>query len=139
MQTLRVGAAFPDPPYLISGQSLAVDTTRLPHVQSIDDLDGLVIGVQRGNTSQPIADRLVAQGRPARVRVYDYGSIRTALSDLTTGGCDVFMKLASSPSWCDRSRASTWCGAELEETGSLPEIRQRWLGNPDADQSSAVH
>ena len=45
------------PPYLISGQSLAVDTTRLPGVKSIDDLAGLTIGVQQGNTSQPIADR----------------------------------------------------------------------------------
>jgi polar amino acid transport system substrate-binding protein len=82
------------PPYLISGQSLAVDTTRLPHVRSVDDLDGMTIGVQRGNTSQPIANRLVEQGIAARVRVYAYGDIRSALTDLTTGGCDAFMKLA---------------------------------------------
>ena len=82
------------PPYLISGQSLAVDTTRLPQVRSVDDLDGLTIGVQQGNTSQPIADRLVAEGKAAAVRVYDYGTIRTALTDLTTGACDAFMKLA---------------------------------------------
>ena len=81
-------------PYLISGQSLAVDTTRLPNVTSIDDLTGLTIGVQQGNTSQPIADRLIAQGKAAAVRVYDYGAIRTALTDLTTGACDAFMKLA---------------------------------------------
>jgi polar amino acid transport system substrate-binding protein len=82
------------PPYLISGQSLAVDTTRLPDVRSVDDLEGLTIGVQRGNTSQPIADRLVADGRARAVRVYDYGTIRTAMSGLTTGECDAFMKLA---------------------------------------------
>jgi polar amino acid transport system substrate-binding protein len=35
------------PPYLISGQSLAVDTARLPHVRSIDDLERLTIGVQQ--------------------------------------------------------------------------------------------
>jgi ABC-type amino acid transport substrate-binding protein len=81
-------------PYLTSGQSLAVDTSRLPHVRSIDDLAGLTIGVQQGNTSQPIADGLVAAGKAARVRVYDYGAIRFALTDLTTGACDVFMKLA---------------------------------------------
>src|SRR5690348_277691 len=81
-------------PYLISGQSLAVDTTRLPNVTSIDDLTGLTIGVQQGNTSQPIADQLVAHGKAAQVRVYDYGTIRTALIDLTTGACDAFMKLA---------------------------------------------
>jgi ABC-type amino acid transport substrate-binding protein len=37
------------PPYLISGQSLAVDTTPLSHVRSIDDLEGLTIGMQQGN------------------------------------------------------------------------------------------
>jgi ABC-type amino acid transport substrate-binding protein len=82
------------PPYLISGQSLAVDTTRLPHVRSVDDLEGLTIGVQADNTSQPIAERLVAEGKAAAVRVYEYGTIRSALTDLATGACDAFMKLA---------------------------------------------
>ena len=86
-------AAFA-PPYLISGQSLAVDTRRLPNVHSIDDLEGLTIGVQQGNTSGPIAEKLVADGKAARVKVYDYGNIRDALNDLTTGDCDAFMKLA---------------------------------------------
>lgn len=81
-------------PYLISGQSLAVDTGRLPHVQSIDDLDGLTVGVQRGNTSEQIAQRLVAEGKAARVRLYDYGAIGAAIADLATGGCDAVMKLA---------------------------------------------
>ncbi|OBF26987.1 hypothetical protein A5724_02705 [Mycobacterium sp. ACS1612] len=43
-------------------------------------------GVQQGSTSQPVVDELVADGRAARVRVYDYGEIATALTDLTTGG-----------------------------------------------------
>src|SRR3954465_12900009 len=81
-------------PYLISGQSLAVDTRRLPHVRSVGDLEGLTIGVQRGNTSRPIAEAPAADGAAPKVRVYDYGSISTALDDLTTGNCDAFMKLA---------------------------------------------
>jgi polar amino acid transport system substrate-binding protein len=150
------------PPYLISGQSLAVDTTRLPNVTSIDDLKGLTIGVQLGNTSQPIADRLVAEGIAAQVRVYDYGTIRTALTDLTTGGCDAFMKLAPVLTELVRpisgvevvqrgitveniaiavplddqallSRISV-AQAELEDDGTLPQIRQRWLGSSAADQ-----
>ena len=52
------------PPYLISGQGLAVDTARLPHVHSVDDLTGLTIGVQRGNTSEAIAQRLWGTARP---------------------------------------------------------------------------
>lgn len=155
------------PPYLISGQSLAVDTGRLPRVRSIDDLDGLTIGVQQGNTSQPIADRLVANGRARAVRVYDYGTIRTALTDLTSGGCDCFMKLAPvltelvkplpgvevvqrgisveniaiAVARHDQAllgRLSV-AQAELEEDGTLQQIRRKWLGNPYADQNLAVH
>jgi polar amino acid transport system substrate-binding protein len=155
------------PPYLMSGQSLAVDTARLPHVQSIADLAGLTIGVQQGNTSQPIAERLVADGKAAAVRVYNYGTIRTALTDLRTGACDAFMKLAPVLTELikpipgvevvqrgitveniaiavprdDQVLLSriTVAQAELEDDGTLPRIRQKWLGNADADQSSAVH
>lgn len=155
------------PPYLISGQSLAVDTSRLPHVTSVDDLEGLTIGVQQGNTSEPIAERLVAQGRAAAVRVYDYGSIRSALTDLTTGECDAFMKLAPVLTELVKPIAGvnvvqrgitveniaiavalgdqTLLGrlsvaqAELEGDGTLQRIRAKWLGNPYADQNLAVH
>jgi polar amino acid transport system substrate-binding protein len=155
------------PPYLISGQSLAVDTTRLPAVTSVDDLAGLTIGVQQGNTSQPIAEELVALGKAAHVRIYDYGSIRSALTDLTTGECDVFMKLAPVLAELVKpvpgvevvqrgitveniaiavplgdqallARVSV-AQAELEANGTLPRIRQKWLGDPAADQSSAIH
>jgi ABC-type amino acid transport substrate-binding protein len=91
-------------PYVLSGQSLVVDAVRLPNVRSVDDLNGLTIGVQRGNTSQPVADRLVAAHRAARVRVYAYDEIEMALADLTTGGCDVFMKLAPVTAWFVRDR-----------------------------------
>ena len=154
-------------PYLISGQSLAVDTTRLPHVTSVDDLDGLTIGVQQGNTSQPVAERLVAEGRAGAVHVYDYGSIRSALTDLTTGGCDAFMKLAPvltelvkpiagvdvvqrgitveniaiAVAHGDQALLSrlSVAQAELEDDGTLQRIRAKWLGNPYADQNLAVH
>ncbi len=159
-------AAFA-PPYLISGQSLAVDTERFPRVRSVDDLAGLTIGVQHGNTSQPIAERLVAEGKAAEVRVYDYASIRTALADLTTGGCDAFMKLgpvltelvkpiadvevvqrnisrediAIAVALRDDAtlqRIAT-AQAELEDDGTLQRIRRKWLGNPYVDQSLAAH
>lgn len=91
-------------PYCVSGQSLVVDKTRHPKVRSIDDLAGLVIGVQKGNTSQPVADKLVAEGRAASVRVYAYDEIEKALGDLSTGGCDAFMKLAPVTHWFVRDR-----------------------------------
>ena len=151
------------PPYLISGQSLAVDTRRLPGVHAVDDLEGLTIGVQQGNTSVPIAEKLAADGRAARVRVYGYGSIRTALEHLTTGGCDAFMKLAPvltelvkplpnlevvqrgitteniaiavGPDDQELLARITVAQAELEEDGTLQRIRRKWLGNPYTDQA----
>jgi ABC-type amino acid transport substrate-binding protein len=72
-------------PYAVSGQSLVVDVRRHLSVHGIADLKGLVIGVQRGNTSQPVADNLVAEHRAARVRVYAYDEIAKALDDLTSG------------------------------------------------------
>lgn len=92
------------PPYVVSGQSLVVDPNRHPNVHGIADLKGLVIGVQQGNTSQPVADRLVAERRAARVRVYAYDEIERALDDLSTGGCDAFMKLAPVAKWFVRDR-----------------------------------
>src|SRR5580704_10808898 len=91
-------------PYVVSGQSLVVDPSRHPNVHGIVDLKGLVIGVQQGNTSQPVADRLVAEHRAARVRVYAYDEIETALDDLSSGGCDAFMKLAPVTEWFVRDR-----------------------------------
>jgi ABC-type amino acid transport substrate-binding protein len=159
-------AAFA-PPYLTSGQALAVDTGRLRTVRSIDELTGLIIGVQQGNTSQPIAEHLVADGKAKAVRVYDYGSIRTALTDLTTGDCDAFMKLAPVLTELVRPFADievvqrniskediaiavalgddttlqriTAAQADLEDDGTLQGIRRKWLGNPYIDQSLAAH
>jgi polar amino acid transport system substrate-binding protein len=86
-------------PYAVSGQSLVVDVRRCPNVRGVADLKGMVIGVQQGNTSQPIAEKLVAEHRAARVRVYAYDEIDKALDDLTSGGCDAFMKLAPVTAW----------------------------------------
>ena len=91
-------------PYAVSGQSLVVDIVRHPDVHGIADLKGLVIGVQQGNTSQPVANKLVAEHRAAQVRVYAYDEIEKALDDLTTGGCDAFMKLAPVTAWFVRDR-----------------------------------
>jgi len=92
------------PPYVVSGQSLVVDIGRHPNVHGVGDLKGLVIGVQQGNTSQPVADKLVAEHRAARVRVYAYDQIEQALDDLSSGGCDAFMKLAPVTAWYVRDR-----------------------------------
>ena len=143
-------------PYVISGQSLVVDTHRHPGVHGIADLKGLVIGVQQGNTSQPVANKLVAEHRAARVRVYAYDEIEKALDDLSTGGCDAFMKLAPVTEWFVRDRpklavvetgitrerlgicvrkgntalsdAIDKAQASLMADGTLPALIKQWLG-----------
>jgi ABC-type amino acid transport substrate-binding protein len=143
-------------PYAVSGQSLVVDTTRHPRVHGIDDLAGLVIGVQHGNTSEPVAEKLVADHRAARVRVYAYHEIETALDDLSAGSCDAFMKLAPVTAWLVRDRpklkvvqvgitterlgicvrkgdtalraAIDKAQAELVADGTLPALIKEWLG-----------
>ena len=154
-------------PYLISGQSLAVNTERLPAVRSIDDLTDLTIGVQRGNTSQPIAEDLVARGKAAAVRLYAYGDVRKALADLDSGACDAFMKLgpvltelvrdvpdvevvqrgisrepiAIAVALGDEAMLARISDAQagLEADGTLQGMRRKWLGNPYVDQSLAAH
>jgi polar amino acid transport system substrate-binding protein len=143
-------------PYAVSGQSLVVDTTRHPQVHDLGDLSGLVIGVQHGNTSEPVAEKLVAEHRAARVRVYAYNEIERALEDLSTGGCDAFMKLAPVTAWFVRDRpklkvvqagitterlgicvrkentalrdAIGKAQAELTADGTLPALIEEWLG-----------
>jgi ABC-type amino acid transport substrate-binding protein len=80
-------------PYLRSGQSLVVNHDRTPSITSTAGLAGAVLGVQRGNTSEPVATRLLADGQVADVRRYDYDAILTALDDLDAGRIQAFMKL----------------------------------------------
>jgi polar amino acid transport system substrate-binding protein len=91
-------------PYLVSGQALACNGDRSPGVRSIHDLGGLVIGVQEGNTSQPVAERLKADGNAADVRLYPYDAIETMLDDLEAGAIGAVMKLAPVLHWLVRSR-----------------------------------
>ncbi|MFC7451373.1 ABC transporter substrate-binding protein [Rhodococcus daqingensis] len=100
----RAGLADFCSPYFTSGQSLAVDVARHPNVRGVDDLAGLTIGVQRGNTSAPIAERLVADGKAAGVHLYEYHQIGQAIDDLSTGRCDAVMKLAPVLTWLVRDR-----------------------------------
>jgi polar amino acid transport system substrate-binding protein len=143
-------------PYVVSGQSLVVDAERHPGVRSTADLRGLTIGVQQGNTSQPVANRLVAEGKAARVKVYAYSEIEEALADLTTGACDALMKLAPVTAWLVRDRprlkvvqtgitrellgicvrrgddalkdAINEAQRALAEDGTLPRLVTKWLG-----------
>jgi len=104
-------------PYCVSGQSLVVDAGRHPNVHSIDALKGLVIGVQQGNTSQPVAEKLVADGCAARVCVSKLRSLHRMLSvrrvtSLVLVRCASLTALAQGPTASYRHgrppRVMTW-------------------------------
>lgn len=122
-------------PYALSGQSLVVDAVRHPDVHGIGDLKGLTIGVQHGNTSQPVAERLVAEHRAAHVRVYAYDEIEKALAHLTTGGCDGFMKLAPVMQWFVRDRPRL----KLVQTGITHERLAICVRKGDATLAQAIN
>lgn len=91
-------------PYLRSGQSLVCNVRRTPHIRSVDDLHGQIIGVQRGNTSEPVVERLKAEGRAADVRIYPYDGVGDMLDDLEAGKIGAVMKLAPVMVWLTRER-----------------------------------
>ena len=96
-------AAFCEP-YLRSGQSLVCNIEATPDVHSVDDLRGMVLAVQKGNTSEPVAFRLKSEGRVADVRVYAYHDIGTMLDDLDAARIGAVMKLAPVMHWFVRDR-----------------------------------
>jgi len=91
-------------PYLRSGQSLVCNIEATPHVRSIDDLKGMILGVQHGNTSEPVAHRLKDEGRIAEVRTYAYHDIGVMLDDLAAGKIGGVMKLAPVMRWMIKDR-----------------------------------
>ena len=91
-------------PYIRSGQSLVCNIQATPNVRSIDDLHGMALGVQQGNTSEPVAQKLKAAGRIADVRIYAYHDIGRMLDDLDAGSLGAVMKLSPVMHWFVRDR-----------------------------------
>jgi ABC-type amino acid transport substrate-binding protein len=80
-------------PYAEFNQGVAVSVARHPLIRSVAGLKGLTVGIQRGNTSDIVARKLLAEGIIAGVRYYPYASIRTALNDLAGGAIGAVIKL----------------------------------------------
>jgi polar amino acid transport system substrate-binding protein len=91
-------------PYLVFNQGIAINRERTPHVASVADLRGLVAGIQKGNTSDFVARRLLAQGHIANIRYYPYDGIGSALDDLAAGRIGLVIKLFPVISWLVRDR-----------------------------------
>jgi len=80
-------------PYLVFNQGIAVNLRLTPDVASTADLQGLTAGIQKGNTSDKVARRLLAEGDIAGIRYYPYHGIETALDDLEAGHIGLVIKL----------------------------------------------
>jgi polar amino acid transport system substrate-binding protein len=93
-------------PYLVFNQGIAVNRRLTPVVASTADLRGLTAGIQKGNTSDRVARRLLAQGDIAAIRYYPYHGIETALDDLAAGHIGLIIKLFPVISWLVRDRPS---------------------------------
>jgi polar amino acid transport system substrate-binding protein len=122
------------PPYVISGQALAVDTRRHPRVRSVDDLAGLTVGgvddlaAGRCDAAMALAPVLTELVKPLP-------GVEVVQRGITVENIAVAVALG------DRALLSriTVAQAELEDDGTLQRIRRKWLGNPYTDQSLAVH
>jgi polar amino acid transport system substrate-binding protein len=90
--------------YLEFNQGIAINRHLTPHVTSTADLRGLTAGIQKGNTSDMVARRLLAQGDIAAIRYYPYHGIGTALDDLEAGRIGLVIKLFPVISWLTRGR-----------------------------------
>jgi polar amino acid transport system substrate-binding protein len=91
-------------PYLQFNQGVAVSRRLTPHVNSTADLRGLTAGIQKGNTSDIVARRLLAQGDIAAINYYPYHELGTALDDLEAGRIGLVIKLFPVISWLTRQR-----------------------------------
>lgn len=80
-------------PYAEFNQGVAVSTARHPGIRAVAGLRGLTVGIQRGNTSDIVARKLLAEGIIQDIRYYPYASIRTALNDLAGGAIGAVIKL----------------------------------------------
>jgi polar amino acid transport system substrate-binding protein len=92
-------------PYLEFNQGIAVNRRLTPHVATTADLRGLTAGIQKGNTSDLVARRLLEEGDIAAIRYYPYHGIGDALEDLEAGRIGLVIKLFPVISSLTRSRA----------------------------------
>lgn len=80
-------------PYLEFNQGVAINTQLTSGVSSMADLRGLVAGIQKGNTSDIVAKKLLSDGIIKDIHYYPYNKIGVALEDLNEGKIGLIIKL----------------------------------------------
>ncbi|MEH3142109.1 MAG: transporter substrate-binding domain-containing protein [Mycobacterium kyogaense] len=139
--TTEDGVAFL-PPYVITGEGLAVNTRRLPRVRSAADLGELA--VRRGDRSRldvdvadlasGACDALTALAPVLGELVRDVPDVEVVERGLSVDEIAVAVAQGNTALMARLQVAQ----AELEEDGTLQRLRRKWFGNPYVDQASAV-
>jgi len=113
----REKAALFCAPYLEFNQGVAVSTARHPGIRSVAGLKGLTVGIQRGNTSDIVARKLLAEGLIAGIHYYPYAAIGDALDDLAGGTIGALIKLQPvlASLVCGRAGLSVVCEVPTHE------------------------
>jgi ABC-type amino acid transport substrate-binding protein len=91
-------------PYLEFSQTIAVNRQKVPKVDWITDFQGRVAGIQKGNTSDYVAKRLLEKGILADIKYYSYHQIDALIDDLCAGKIDLTIKLFPVLSWLVKDR-----------------------------------
>ncbi|MGB9695380.1 MAG: transporter substrate-binding domain-containing protein [Caldisericaceae bacterium] len=78
-------------PYFTSGQSVIVKKDSSFNPQSLEDLSGKKIGVQKGTTGEETLDKAIADGKVKNAKVMRYTSVILGMMDLQTGAVDAMI------------------------------------------------
>jgi polar amino acid transport system substrate-binding protein len=106
-------------PYLESGHGVVVNTTRTPHIASVDDLSDQVVGVRTGDSAELVARQLLAGGMLGDVRAYPYGAVLQIVGDLEAGRIGGFMTLVPVATWLVQDRPDLAVAAEVSSRERL--------------------
>ncbi|TRW83192.1 transporter substrate-binding domain-containing protein [Mycolicibacterium sp. 018/SC-01/001] len=139
--TAQQGVTFL-PPYVITGQGLAVNTRRLPHVHSPADLGGRTLcSPDRDTLPAAVADlasgacdALLELAPVLGELVRDVPDVELVARGLSVAEIAIAVAAENTPLLARLQVAQ----AELESDGTLQRLRRRWLGNPFVDQAAAV-
>src|SRR5262249_4812338 len=100
-------------PYLEFNQGVAVKRRSTPKGASAGGLCGLTAGIQSGNNSDFVAQRLLAEGGVANIKYYPHHRIATALDDLEAGRIGLVIKLHPVISWLVKDRPALAVAIEV--------------------------
>jgi len=78
-------------PYFISGQSIIVKKDSTFNPQSLAELSGKTVGVQKGTTGEETLDTAITDGKVKNAKVMRYTSVILGMMDLQTGAVDAMI------------------------------------------------